>query len=295
MGKFKTYLGVGMMCIGMTLPMCSCQRVMQKVGSLTAKVSDSDTAQTEENEDSEVYEGPITMNFRPYDGKSYFQAEITRPLFAEQEWLVQWPESAENCNLKKFQKELLKFFGVDGADDIEAYLTQLQNNFGGDGDWKKVNEMGNTDTSFTEIDDYNPYPQSVNIACEKVSLTDEGIVTYKKAEEWDSGTGLGAGFSMSVNYMMYDLKAGKRLRYDDFFTLGSAPKIAKLLKTKAINLDEYRTIIDGDFNPVHTNNFYVDLENKAAHFVYDKYEIAAGVDGVVELIIPLSAIQPYLK
>lgn len=295
MKNLKTYLFLLLMSIGVTLPMCSCKRVLQKIDNLTAKTSEVETEQTDEVTEPEQAKGPIILTSRTYEGESFFKANIQRALYADQTWHVQWPVSAENCNIEKFQKELLHFFVGDKYDDIDSFLNYLNKEFEGDGEWKKVDKMGESDARYIEGEEYNPYPQSMNYELSEVSLTEDGYATYSKKIMYDMGSGLGAGVLFTVEYFMYDLRSDRRLLYNDIFAAGSEGPIAKLLKTKATNLDDYRTLIDADFPPVHNDNFYVDFKNEEAHFVYDKYEVAAGADGVVDLCIPFSEIKQYMK
>ena len=295
MKNLKTYFCILLVSVGMSLPLCSCQRVLQKIGDLAAEKSEAETEQTNEVAAVAEVKGPITLKNRTYEGECFFKANMSRALYADQTWHVQWPESAENCDLKKFQKELLKFFVGDRFDDIDSFLTHLSKEFDGDGDWKKVEKMGESDTQYIEDDEYNPYPQSMHYELSMVSLTEDGYVTYSNKVIYDMGSGTGAGVLFGIEYMMYDLKFGRRLLYNDIFTPGSEAPIGKLLKTKATNIDDYSTLIDADFPPVHNDNFYVDFKNEEAHFIYGKYEVAAGADGVVDLRIPFTAIKQYIK
>lgn len=295
MKKAKTLLFFGLMGIGIVLSMSSCQRIAQKFGELTEKATNADSTQVENDEAVTIGDGPVTVNTRTYKGESFFKAKIARKLYADQAWSIQWPVSAVNCDLKKFQKELLTFFVGDEYDSIDSFINKLNNEFCGEDEWVKVPEMGETDSDTDCEDGYNPYPQSMYYGLEQVSLEGNDIITFSKSVIYDAGSGTGAGVFIIKEFLMYDLNAGKRLTYDDIFKSGSEDAIARLLKTNAINLDEYSTLMDAYFPPVHKDNFYVNYSKREASFVYGKYEVAAGADGVVILTIPFDDIMEYMK
>ena len=295
MKNLKIFLFFGLMCIGIILPMTSCQRIAQKFGELIVKADNVDSVQSKKDEPVTIGDGPATVKTRTFTGKSFFKAKISRDLYAEQTWSIQWPESAENCDLKKFQKELLTFFVGDEFSSIEAFINKLNNEFCGEDGWEKVSKMGETDTNFDGEDEHNPYPQSLYYELSEVSHNGNDIITYSNSIVYDTGSGTGAGVLMGQEYMMYDLNAGKRITYEDVFTRDSEKAIARLLKTKANNLDEYSTLMETNFPPVNKENFYLDYEKNEAHFLYGKYEVASGADGVVDLSIPFEAISEYMK
>ena len=295
MKNLKTFLLFGLLCVGIMLPMTSCQRIAHKLGELTAKAGNADSAQSKNDDPVTIGDGPATVKTRTYTGKSFFKAKISRELYADQTWSIQWPESAENCDLKKFQRELLTFFIGDEYNSIDAFISKLNNEFCGDDEWEKVSKMGETETNFDGEDGYNPYPQSIHYELSEVSLEGNDIITYSKSVMYDMGSGTGAGVYIGQEYMMYDLNAGKRIVYDDVFTSGSEEAIGRLLKTRATNLDDYSTLMETGFPPVHKDNFYLNYEKNEAHFLYGKYEVASGADGVVDLSIPFDAISKYMK
>ena len=59
MKNLKTYFYIVLVSIGVTLPLYSCQRVLQKIGDLTAEKSEAETEQTNEVAAVAEVKGPI--------------------------------------------------------------------------------------------------------------------------------------------------------------------------------------------------------------------------------------------
>lgn len=84
MKNLKTYFCIVLVSIGVTLPLCSCQRVLQKIGDLTAEKSEAETEQTNEVTAVAEVKGPITLKNRTYEGECFFKANMSRALYADQ-------------------------------------------------------------------------------------------------------------------------------------------------------------------------------------------------------------------
>ncbi|RRD02898.1 DUF3298 domain-containing protein [Prevotella sp. OH937_COT-195] len=237
----------------------------------------------------------ISVEHRLYEGESFFKAKIKRPLYADQRWSIMWPENGVNCNVKKLQEAIIASLSDKHYPSIDAFVSFMENNFAGNGEWQKVAEMVETETSFDCEDEYNPFPQSIAYNVETTETGCEGIATYRISDVYDLGSGVGAGILFDDRYIMYDLYTGQVVKYEDIFKQGSEEAVARLLKTNAVNLNDYKTLINADFPPVHKDNFYLDHNYKTAFFIYGKYEVASGVDGVVKLGLSFDDLKPFMK
>jgi len=96
----------------------------------------------------------------------------------------------------------------------------------------------------------------------------------------------------------YDLRTGRRLRYNDFFQPIAAQKLPALLGQAVrplLNLGPSESLDKQLFvnkMPV-THNMY--LTANGAIFVYQPYEIASYAQGEIRVFVPLSSLRPLLR
>lgn len=237
----------------------------------------------------------ISVTNRLYKGNSFFKADTKRPLYAQQSWALNLPERGKNCNAVKLQTELIKAFFNREYASLDALLSDLKNNFQGDGTWRKVAKQGVSETEIYDDFEYNRYPQSTYYSIDYVKTGRKDIATYLLTTAHDTGTGNASGIFFDKRYIMYDLKIGRIIKFEDIFKPGTEDAITKLLKKKAINLNDYSTLTSEPLPQIHTDNFFIDYGSKTVSFVYDKYEVAAGCDGIVILKVTFDTLRPFMK
>ena len=230
-----------------------------------------------------------------YKGNSFFKADTKRPLYAQQSWALNLPERGKNCNAVKLQAELIRVFFNGKYASLDALLSDLKNNFHGDGTWHKVAKLGVSETEIDDDSEYNRFPQSTEYSIEYVKTGRNDISAYLLTTINDIGSGVGMGILWYKQYIMYDLKKGRIIKFEDIFKPGTEDAITKLLKKKAINLNDYKTLTSNPLPQINTDNFFIDYGNKTVSFVYDKYEVAAGCDGIVILKVTFDTLRPFMK
>jgi len=108
----------------------------------------------------------------------------------------------------------------------------------------------------------------------------------------------GAHGNYGLTSASYDLRTGRRLRYDDIFQPAAAQKLPELLGQAVrpqLNLKPSEPLDKQLFvnkMPV-THNMY--LTAGGAVFVYQPYEIASYAQGEIVVFVPLSSLRPLLR
>lgn len=130
-----------------------------------------------------------------------------------------------------------------------------------------------------------------------VLYNDKGILSY----ELDRYSFAGGAHGMeATQYLVFDLKTGKKIKEQDIFEEGFEPKIIDLLK-KQIMFDngfesEEQMLNNGYFaaeNIRPNGNFYISEEGIT--YIFNPYEIGAYSLGATEVTIPFRKIRSALK
>ena len=233
-----------------------------------------------------------------YGGTAFYRADIPRRLYAIQSWDITWPSSGKNCDVTSLQKYLSNLL-FDS--NFNSFISRMQSQFYLTDDnqkWFKVSKKGESDTDVENIngdnDNYPIYEPSYSVFLKEVTFN-EGIVTYYYEAIADFGTGMGAGIGHKEKYITYNIIDKKQVTFDDVFKPGAEKRIVSLLKTKATNIDDYNCVEVGQIEKIHKDYFYIDYTYDIAYFMFEKYEISCGADGVVKLGIKLSDLRSVLK
>ena len=108
----------------------------------------------------------------------------------------------------------------------------------------------------------------------------------------------GAHGSYGTTGASYDLRTGRRLRYDDIFQPTAAARLPALLAAAVrplVDLQPGEPLDKALFVkqlPVTHNVF---LTNGGAEFIYEPYEIASYAQGEIRVFLPLAQLRPLLR
>ena len=226
--------------------------------------------------------------------KFYYKANCDRNLYAEATYAIQWPVSAGTYNIEPLQNELAKICFNKKYTEINSMLMTAGKKFPMQdvGSWTCVKSKGESEyADGGEIeDDYPMFPPSYGVEIKFVSCNEEsGLVRYDVIENFDAGTGVGAGFSEVENFVYYDTKHEKVIHFNDVFVSGAKPKLKQMLKTKPILTDVNKSDLWlNELSDVPTNFYF---KGDKLYFVFSKYEIAPGCCGNVRLGLKISDIR----
>ena len=244
-------------------------------------------------------DGPISVLSQHYSGTSFFKADTSRPLYAEQSWDITWPTSGNNCDVTSLQKYLLRT--ILKTNSFGSYVNNLQSVFSllkNEKKWIKVNRKGESKTGLEELlpNDIFPIDEPFySISLKELDIDSNGRVTYCFVENLYLGNGTGSGYSYIERYLTYDLKNEKVVTFDDVFRNGAERTIVNLLKTRSINVDDYNCVDVSSIENIHKDKFYIDYSHEIAYFIFEKYEISCGADGDVKLGLRLSDLNSVLR
>ena len=244
-------------------------------------------------------DGPISVLSQHYSGTSFFKADSSRPLYAEQSWDITWPTSGNNCDVTSLQRYLLRT--IFETNNFSSYVNNLQSVFSllNDEDkWIKVNRKGESNTGLEELLPNDTFPLDepfYRVSLKELDLDSNGKVTYCFIENVYLGSGTGASYSYTESYFTYDIKNGRVITFGDVFRNGAERTIVNLLKTRSINVDDYNCVDVSSIENIHKDKFYIDYSHEIAYFIFDKYEISCGADGEVKLGLKLSDLNNVLR
>jgi hypothetical protein len=130
-----------------------------------------------------------------------------------------------------------------------------------------------------------------------ILYNDNAILSYELDRYSEAG---GAHGSESTQFMVFDLKTGKKLTERDIFEEGFEPKLADLLKKQIMFDNGFETmdqmLNNGYFmaeNIVPNGNFSISEEGIT--YTYNPIEIGANSLGETEVTIPFAKIKNVLK
>jgi len=111
-------------------------------------------------------------------------------------------------------------------------------------------------------------------------------------------TGGAHGFS-STQGMVLDINTGKEIKYEDIFYENTEEAISALLLSALMEERKYtslQALMDAgfDFDILHPSSNFV-ADDKGITFIYNPYELGAYVLGVIEIVVPYSDLDIYMK
>lgn len=227
-----------------------------------------------------------------------YKANCERALYGTASYNIQWPVSAGNYNIEPLQKELAKICFKKNSTDIHNLVSTAAKRFALEdysGPWLRVNTSGESEDVDGELnDDYPMFPPSYE-ANVKLGECNEGngLVRYDVILSTDIGSGVGAGCASVLYFVYYDTKQERIVKFNDVFVNGAKNQLKSKLKSNPI-CPTYVSKSDlwlNELTEVPTS-FYV--KESIVYFVFDKYAIAPGCCGNVELGLKINDIQDLM-
>jgi len=164
---------------------------------------------------------------------------------------------------------------------FDAYTKSIVANAKKNSILNQINEVNNEEWTMNTVILYN----------------DLGILSYELSRSSQIGK---LQKKDNTQYLVFDLKTGKKLRQEDIFEEGFEPKISDLLKKQIMKDNgfesEEQMINNGYFfaqNIVPNENFNVTEEGIS--FIFNPDEIAVYSIGQTEVLIPFKKIRSCLK
>lgn len=204
---------------------------------------------------------------------------------------ISYPVSSPNgVNLNAVQKTIAQLFDTkhkpltikEAFDNIVKSYTDDAHTYG------EVWEVENN-----EAIDFSNYEQLTSTF---VNYITPYIVTLCTAQSSYLG---GAHGSYHINYNCILAKDGSLVTEERLFKKGYKPKLAQLIqdevkrRNQSPNQDDHISLLVETNEIVPNTNFYFD--KKEIVYVFNQYEIAPYVQGVIEIRIPIKKIEPLIN
>ena len=240
------------------------------------------------------------VDVKVIETKAYYKANIERPLYSTCTLLYCDVTRVANYDLTDFRRALCQEFGLKtlftDPSNAATWNTWFLDSYSDD--FTQVPKAGETvdyDTWYKKhsgSDDYEcgaPY--------ENVSLTYCGyysslaIIDMEYSIYVTSSNCLSAGNSYSSRHVYFDFKNSRVLTLNDILRPGWKAALTKAVRERAESSTDCLMV---DVNNIELSDNWV-VYPGALTFVYPKYAIACGADGNVEIEVPLSAFEGFLK
>lgn len=280
--KHIYYLALG------ALLLTACGKQKENTESSDSTKVENPTGENEVQE-SEAPETVYKINIKHLKEYKLFEYKsVTKNIYHENTYTVDWPMSAEGFDVTILQNELKKWMGIDQKQDVEKYIKEWAKTEGPEGgdypltEVKKESELTDSQKAAAEECQEDPYEYQYSTErSQNVEMLSNDsinhIVTFQERFINNVGSGVGAGVFYGYTYFTFDYESMKVVNLKDI--VSDEKTVVKQMKTQNKDAD-----YEGLPNVTDLPSAWY-ISGNSLVFVFGKYEISFGADGCPNLYV----------